>query len=42
MLDEFNKSIGFAPKLSVEEWDIGNLDKELSKLKSRIIESNVA
>jgi hypothetical protein len=42
MLDEFNKSIGFAPELSVEEWDIGNLDKELSKLKSRIIESNVA
>jgi hypothetical protein len=42
MLDEFKKSIGFEPKLSVEEWNIDNMDKELSKLKSRIKESNVA
>jgi hypothetical protein len=42
MLDEFNKSIGFAPELSVEEWSIENIDNELLKLKSRVKENYVA
>jgi hypothetical protein len=42
MLDEFNKSIGFAPKLSEEEWSLENMDNELLKLRSRIKENCVA
>ena len=42
MLDEFNKSIGFAPELSEEEWKLENMDNELLKIKSRIKENCVA
>lgn len=41
MIEELTKSIGIAPNLKIEYWNLENMDKHLSNLKERV-ESNVA